>query len=154
MLGAVALTALIGLVLLPGLRVATPVRLGSELVAEVGAGEYALYTSPGVGWAEVQCEGVRSDGGELLLRPDMTQQDLLVPRRWTSHGSFDQPTAGTIRVVCALDGADGAGVDAAAAVFTVGPYVGFLQVVGNVLLGLAGVALVLVGVFRARRRPH
>ncbi|ROR96632.1 hypothetical protein EDD28_1218 [Salana multivorans] len=146
-LGAVALVALIGLLLLPGMRVATPVPLGSELVTEVGKGEYALYTSPGFRWGEVECEGTLPDGSELRVRPDMTQQGLLLPRRWSSSGSFEQTTAGTIHVVCTVDGAV---ADGAVGEFTVGPYVGFLHIVGYVVLGAAGVVLVLVGAFRAR----
>lgn len=132
----------------PAFRLAPPVAFGEELRADLAAGDHAIYVTPSDEWASIECVGTFPGGGVLKLRPDMTQQALVIPEAWDTQGSFavGDATSGTISC-------DGPVVDGR---FTVGPVVSFFAVVGSVLIGIPGAVLMIAGIALAfiRRRPQ
>lgn len=132
----------------PGFRLAPPAAFRAELTVDLAEGDHAIYVTPSDQWSEIECTGTVPGGGELLLRPDMTQQGLLIPEAWDAQGSFSVGTAGPATITCDGPVADGR--------FTVGPVTTFLTVVGAVLLAIPGILLVIAGVIvgavQSRRR--
>ena len=147
LLGALVLAGAAALAFSPGLRLAPPAAFGEELTVDLGEGDHAIYVTPSDQWSEIECTGTFPGGGVLQLRPDMTQQGLLIPEAWDAQGSFSVsiPSPGTI--TCDGPVADGR--------FTVGPVMTFFTVIGAVLLAIPGILLVIagaiVGAVQARR---
>lgn len=126
----------IGAIFLPaGLSVDGRTPLGQTATWDLPAGDHAVYVTPGTGWASVECTGSTQEGQQIVLRPDMTQQDLYIPQRWDARGSFEVDAAGVVEVTCTGD---------AAGEFAVGAVVAFFHVAGAVVL--AGLAVVLIAV--------
>ena len=147
-MGVLALAGATFLAFSPGFRVAPPVAFGSTMQVELAPGDHAAYVTPSDQRGAIDCSGALADGSELRLRPDMTQQGLIVPRAWDARGSFATRTLGTVTLTC-----DGPVADAE---FTVGPVQSFFDLAGAVLAALAAAVLLVIGlVLRAagRRRP-
>ena len=147
-LGVLGLLAGAFLVFGAGFQLAPAVPFGEVMTVEVSRGDHAMYVTPNDQWGDISCTG-DLDGEEFALRPDMTQQGLLLPERWDAQGSFAADTAGVLRVSCDGPVPDGR--------FTVGPVVSFFSIVGAVAVGALAIlvlvaGLVLVGVARWRVR--
>ncbi|MET1052404.1 MAG: hypothetical protein ABWX65_07175 [Mycetocola sp.] len=148
-LATIGLCGLLGaafLAVAPGFQLAPPASFGQEITVDLPAGDHAVYVTPSDRWGSIVCVG-ETDEGEVQLRPDMTQQNLLFPTRWDARGSFAIETAGAVTFSC-----DGPVSDAQ---FTVGPVLSFLAVAGAALIAAASSFVVLVGlvlVIQARRR--
>lgn len=137
-LGALALLSAAAVAFSPGFRLAPPAAFGEDLTVELTEGDHAIYVTPSDQWSEIECSGTFPGGGELQLRPDMTQQGLMLPEAWDSQGSFSVGVAGPGTITCNGPVTDGR--------FTVGPVVTFFTVVGAVLLAIPGLLLVIAGV--------
>jgi len=143
--GILALAVSAFLAFSPGFRLAPPVAFGDTMEVELAPGSHAVYVTPSNQWSAVECTGALADGSALLLRPDMTQQGLIVPKAWDAQGSFASESLGTVTLTC-----DGP-VDAAQ--FTVGPMQTFLDLVGAALVGAVAVVLLILSlVLRAAGR--
>ncbi|WP_311259832.1 hypothetical protein [Microbacterium sp. WCS2018Hpa-9] len=147
LVGALVLVGAAALAFSPGFRLAPPVAFGEELTVDLDEGDHAIYVTPSDQWSDIECTGTFPGGGVLQLRPDMTQQGLLIPEAWDAQGSFAVDTAAPATITC-----DGPVTEGR---FTVGPVVSFFTVVGAVLLGIPGILLVIagivVGVVQSRR---
>ncbi|GMA33176.1 hypothetical protein [Litorihabitans aurantiacus] len=146
-LGLLTLVGAAGLVLGAGFRLAPASAFDAEMTVELEAGEHAVYVTPSDRWSDVECTGAL-DGEALQLRPDMTLQDVALPRRWDARGSFSLDAPATLTLTCA--GPVGGGE------FTVGPAVSLPALLGAAFLGVVGLAAVVGGVVGlvvgARRR--
>ena len=138
LLGALVLVGAAALAFSPGFRLALPVAFGDELSVDLSEGDHAVYVTPSDQWSEIECTGTFPGGGVLQLRPDMTQQGILLPERWDAQGSFDVGVASPGTITCDGPVADGR--------FTVGPVMTFFTVVGAVLLAIPGILMVIAGV--------
>lgn len=138
LLGALVLVGAAALAFSPGFRLAPPVAFGEELTVDLAEGDHAIYVTPSDQWSEIECTGTFPGGGVLQLRPDMTQQGILLPERWDAQGSFAVGVASPGTITCDGPVADGR--------FTVGPVMTFFTVVGAVLLAIPGILLVIAGV--------
>jgi hypothetical protein len=138
LLGVLTLVGAAALAFSPGFRLAPPVAFGEELTVDLSEGDHAIYVTPSDQWSAIECTGTFPGGGVLQLRPDMTQQGLVVPEAWDAQGSFAVGTASPATITCDGPVADGR--------FTVGPVVTFLTLVGAVLLAVPGILLVIAGV--------
>ncbi|MDQ0646629.1 hypothetical protein QFZ53_000825 [Microbacterium natoriense] len=137
-LGALVLLSAAAIAFSPGFRLAPPAAFGEDLTVELTEGDHAIYVTPSDQWSEIECSGTFPGGGVLQLRPDMTQQGLVLPEAWDSQGSFSVGVAGPGTITCNGPVTDGR--------FTVGPVVTFFTVVGAVLLAIPGLLLVIAGV--------
>ncbi|MFK4851133.1 hypothetical protein ACI3KT_05830 [Microbacterium sp. ZW T6_19] len=137
-LGALVLLSAAAVAFSPGFRLAPPAAFGEDLTVELTEGDHAIYVTPSDQWSEIECSGTFPGGGVLQLRPDMTQQGLVLPEAWDSQGSFSVGVAGPGTITCNGPVTDGR--------FTVGPVVTFFTVVGAVLLAIPGLLLVIAGV--------
>lgn len=137
-LGALVLLSAAAVAFSPGFRLAPPAAFGEDLTVELTEGDHAIYVTPSDQWSEIECSGTFPGGGVLQLRPDMTQQGLMLPEAWDSQGSFSVGVAGPGTITCNGPVTDGR--------FTVGPVVTFFTVVGAVLLAIPGLLLVIAGV--------
>lgn len=137
-LGAFVLLSAAAVAFSPGFRLAPPAAFGDVLTVDLGAGDHAIYVTPSDQWSEIECSGTFPGGGVLQLRPDMTQQGLMLPEAWDSQGSFSVGVAGPGTITCNGPVTNGR--------FTVGPVVTFFTVVGAVLLAIPGLLLVIAGV--------
>ena len=135
-LGVFALLGGAFLVLGAGFQLAPAVPFGEVMTVEVSRGDHAVYVTPNDQWGDISCTG-DLDGEEFALRPDMTQQGLLLPERWDAQGSFAADTAGVLRVSCDGPVPDGR--------FTVGPVVSFFSIVGAVAVGALAILLLVAG---------
>ncbi|GAA1233647.1 disulfide bond formation protein DsbB [Microbacterium phyllosphaerae] len=147
LLGALILAGAAALAFSPGFRLAPPAAFGEELTVDLSEGDHAIYVTPSDQWSEIECTGTFPGGGVLQLRPDMTQQGLLIPEAWDAQGSFSVGTPSPGTITCDGPVADGR--------FTVGPVMTFFTVIGAVLLAIPGILLVIagaiVGAVQARR---
>lgn len=149
LLGVLVLVGAAALAFSPGFRLAPPAAFGEELTVDLAEGDHAIYVTPSDQWGEIECSGTFPGGGVLQLRPDMTQQGVLLPEAWDAQGSFAVGTAAPGTITCDGPVAEGR--------FTVGPVVSFFTIVGAVLLGIPGILLVVVGAvlaFALRRRSE
>ncbi|MBW8764302.1 MAG: hypothetical protein JF592_17280 [Microbacterium sp.] len=137
-LGALVLLSAAAVAFSPGFRLAPPAAFGEDLTVELTEGDHAIYVTPSDQWSEIECSGTFPGGGVLQLRPDMTQQGLVLPEAWDSQGSFSVGVAGPGTITCNGPVTDGR--------FTIGPVVTFFTVVGAVLLAIPGLLLVIAGV--------
>lgn len=137
-LGALVLLSAAAVAFSPGFRLAPPAAFGEDLTVELTEGDHAIYVTPSDQWSEIECSGTFPGSGVLQLRPDMTQQGLMLPEAWDSQGSFSVGVAGPGTITCNGPVTDGR--------FTVGPVVTFFTVVGAVLLAIPGLLLVIAGV--------
>lgn len=137
-LGALVLLSAAAVAFSPGFRLAPPAAFGEDLTVELTEGDHAIYVTPSDQWSEIECSGTFPGGGVLQLRPDMTQQGLMLPEAWDSQGSFSVGVAGPGTITCNGPVTDGR--------FTIGPVVTFFTVVGAVLLAIPGLLLVIAGV--------
>jgi hypothetical protein len=144
LLGILSLAAAAFLAFSPGFRLAPPTPFGETLEVELSAGTHAIYVTPSDRWGDIDCTGTTADGGDVQLRPDMTQQGLLVPEAWDAQGSFATDTEGNTALTC--DGPVEGGR------FTVGPIQSFFDIAGAVAVGVIAVVLLVLGV--VRRRPR
>ncbi|KQP56585.1 hypothetical protein [Agreia sp. Leaf283] len=150
-LSALGVLGLLGgafLVLGAGFQLAPAVPFGEVMTVEVSRGDHAVYVTPNDQWGDISCTG-DLDGQEIGLRPDMTQQGLLLPERWDAQGSFGTTTSGVLEISCDGPVPDGR--------FTVGPVVSFFSIVGAVAVGALAIlflvtGLVLLGLARWRAR--
>ena len=135
-LGVIALLGGAFLVLGAGFQLAPSVPFGTAMTVEVSRGDHAVYVTPNDKWGDISCTG-DLDGEEIGLRPEMTQQGLLLPQRWDAQGSFGTTASGVLTISCDGPVADGR--------FTVGPVVSFFSIVGAVALGALAILLLIVG---------
>ncbi|SMG15071.1 hypothetical protein [Agreia pratensis] len=147
-LGVIALLGAAFLVFGAGFQLAPPVSFGKVMTVEVSRGDHAVYVTPNDHWSDISCTG-DLDGEEFALRPEMTQQGLLLPERWDAQGSFAADTSGVLRISCDGPVPDGR--------FTVGPVVSIVNLVGALAAGVSALpllagGLVLLGIARRRTR--
>jgi len=147
-LGVIGLLGGAFLVLGAGFQLAPAVPFGEEMTVDMSRGDHAVYVTPNDQWSDISCTG-DLDGQEIAIRPDMTQQGLLLPERWDAQGSFAATASGVLTISCDGPVADGR--------FTVGPVVSFFSIVGAVAVGALAIllliaGLVLLGVARWRAR--
>jgi hypothetical protein len=145
-IGILALATSAFLAFSPGFRLAPPVDFGDTMEVELAAGDHAIYVTPSNQWGAIDCTGTLADGTEVRLRPDMTQQGLLVPRAWDAQGSFVSETLGTTTLAC-----DGPVDDAQ---FTVGPTQGLFDIAGAAFVGILGLTLAIIGIIMRAARPR
>ena len=146
LLGILSLAAAAFLAFSPGFRLAPPTPFGETLEVELSAGTHAIYVTPSDRWGDIDCTGTVADGGEVQLRPDMTQQGLLVPEAWDAQGSFVTDTEGTTALTC--DGPVEGGR------FTVGPVQSLFDIAGAAAAGVLAVVLLVLGVILRGARPR
>ncbi|HEU5485207.1 MAG TPA: hypothetical protein VFU98_09885 [Microlunatus sp.] len=137
---------LVVVVLTPARQV-TSAEINTTMSVSVPAGDRGLYTTLS-SWRAASCSLVAADGTALVLRSDMTQQDLLGAPTWYAQGSFHLDRPQRITVTCT----------GPAGRFGVGPLVALGGVLTRVLVGLltalllaAGLLVVIVGRVRSRR---
>jgi hypothetical protein len=131
-----------------GFRLAPSVPFGEVMTVEVSRGDHAVYVTPNDRWSDISCTG-DLNGEEIALRPDMTQQGVLLPEQWDAQGSLAAETSGVLRISCDGPVPDG--------LFTVGPVVSFFNLVGAVAVGALAILLVVGGLVLlvlARRRAR
>ncbi|SMQ59045.1 hypothetical protein [Agreia sp. VKM Ac-1783] len=131
-----------------GFRLAPSVPFGEVMTVEVSRGDHAVYVTPNDRWSDISCTG-DLDGEEIALRPDMTQQGVLLPEQWNAQGSFAADTSGVLRISCDGPVPDG--------LFTVGPVVSIFALVGALAAGALALLLLvgaLVLLVLARRRAR
>ena len=131
-----------------GFQLAPAAPFGEVMTVEVSRGDHAVYVTPNERWSDISCTG-DLDGEEFALRPDMTQQGLLLPERWDAQGSFAADKSAVLRISCDGPVPDGR--------FTVGPVVSFFSIVGAVALGALAILLLVAGLVLlglARRRAR
>ncbi|SKA82833.1 hypothetical protein SAMN06295879_0540 [Agreia bicolorata] len=135
-LGVIALLGGAFMVLGAGFQLAPSVPFGETMTVEVSRGDHAVYVTPNDQWGDISCTG-DLDGEEIGLRPEMTQQGLLLPERWDAQGSFATAASGVLQITCDGPVPDGR--------FTVGPVVSFFSIVGAVVFGALAIVLLAVG---------
>lgn len=146
LLGCAVLVALgLGLLVVVPARQVVSAEIGTTLSVQVPAGDRGLYTTSS-SWRAAGCV-LTAEDGEIILRPDMTQQDLLGSPTWYAQGSFRLDRPQTVTATCT--GPVGR--------FGIGPVVAIGGVMLRllvlslaVLLAVAGLVVLVVG--RARRR--
>jgi hypothetical protein len=133
-------------ILIPARQV-TSTAINTTLSVSVPAGDRGVYTTLS-SWRAATCTVTAEDGSTLVLRPDMTQQDLPGSPTWYAQGSVELERAQRITVACT----------GPAGRFGVGPVVAVGGVLVRVLAGsltillaAAGLLLIIVGQLRRRR---
>lgn len=144
--GILALAIAAFLAVSPGFRLSPPADFGQSVQVELAAGDHAIYVTPSDQWGAIDCTGTLADGAELRLRPDMTQQGLLLPRAWDAQGSFASSTLGITTITCdgPVEGAQ----------FAVGPIQSIFDIAGAAVVGILGVVLVIIGIIVRAARPR